>query len=106
MYSMNRSLITRCIDTHEIGKAFSAVAVVAALLPFLSGPAYKLLYHATLETFPGAFLVLSGAALTLACAVNVYMFTQRGRMGEVKKEADKMQVEEAQEMDKVGKLKT
>ena len=41
IYSLNRSLITSCIDDHEIGKVFAAVAVFAALVPVVSTPAFR-----------------------------------------------------------------
>ena len=41
--------------------------------------------------------LLSGSAVALACLINVYMFTQRGRMGEVKTEQDQVEAIEVEE---------
>ena len=79
-FSTARSLFTKCVGVDEVGKIFSAVGFVAALMPILSNPTYRLLYNATLETFPGAFLLM-GAALTLLLAVaNFYIYTKRSRL--------------------------
>ena len=54
-YGTARALISKCISEDEVGKAFSLIAVTAALIPFVSNPAMRQLYRATVETFPGAF---------------------------------------------------
>ncbi len=43
---------------NQVGKIFSAVAVIAAVFPMISDPIYKKLYNATLSTFPAAFFLL------------------------------------------------
>ena len=53
VYSVTRSQFTRCVGKDEVGKVFSAVALLAALMPLFSNPMGKKLYNATIDTFPG-----------------------------------------------------
>ena len=53
VYSVTRSQFTRCVDKDEVGKVFSAVALLAAIMPLVSSPLGKKLYNATIDTFPG-----------------------------------------------------
>jgi hypothetical protein len=41
-YSSGRSIFTKTVDPDEVGKVFSAVAVVAAVSPFLSNLIFRL----------------------------------------------------------------
>lgn len=41
-YSAGRSIFTKTVDSDEVGKVFSAVAVVAAVSPFLSNLIFRL----------------------------------------------------------------
>ena len=41
IYSMTRSLVTRCVADNEIGKCFSAIAVFSSLVPLVSSPAFR-----------------------------------------------------------------
>ena len=48
---------------------FSSLSLVSALSPFLARPLYSLVYNATLDTFPGAFLVFTGAIILGAMSI-------------------------------------
>eukprot|EP00095_Tigriopus_kingsejongensis_P000772 maker-scaffold67_size430214-snap-gene-1.17 protein:Tk00772 transcript:maker-scaffold67_size430214-snap-gene-1.17-mRNA-1 annotation:"solute carrier family 46 member 3-like isoform x1" len=88
LFCTNRSLITRCIQDDEIGKAFSGVAILTSVCMAISQPVYRLLYDATLDGFPGAIYVLTALVLAVASVVNVYMFTQRRHIQVGESEAD------------------
>ena len=47
---------------------FSCLSLVSALTPFLARPLYSLVYGASLDTFPGAYLLLTGAIILGAMA--------------------------------------
>lgn len=40
-FSVARSLITKCIEADEVGKLYSAIAVLVALLPALGSPVFR-----------------------------------------------------------------
>ena len=56
--TMFRSLISKNVHANEIGKVFSVVGVLFALLPFASGPIFGFLYKSTVSYQPNAFLFL------------------------------------------------
>ena len=57
------------MDSSEVGRVFSSLSLVSALSPFLARPLYSLVYNATLDTFPGAFLVFTGAIILGAMSI-------------------------------------
>ena len=59
--TMYRSMISKNVNSDEVGKVFSIVGTFQALLPFISGPTFNFLYKSTVEDFPQAwvFLVLA-----------------------------------------------
>jgi hypothetical protein len=76
----HRSLISKCIESDEVGKAFSILAVIAALVPVASNPLYRQLYDSTMDSFPGAIFLLT-AALYLAAAIgNLLLYFQRDEL--------------------------
>ena len=74
-----RSLFSRCVEPDEVGKIFSAVAIITAVAPLASNIAMRKLYSATLNTYPQAFMVYTGALFLLATALNFYLWTNRQR---------------------------
>ncbi len=79
-YSIVRSLLSKAIDKDEIGKAFSALAIVSGLMPIISNPVFRSLYNSTLETFPSAFIILASAVLATSTVLNFVNYTQKHRM--------------------------
>ena len=72
-----RSLFSRCVGPDEVGKIFSAVAIITAVAPLASNIAMRKLYSATLDTYPQAFMLYTGALFLLATALNFYLWTNR-----------------------------
>ncbi|KAK7793072.1 hypothetical protein R5R35_013516 [Gryllus longicercus] len=54
-----RSILSTSVPKADIGKVFSIVASVESLVPIAAGPVYTLLYNGTIQSFPGAFFLLS-----------------------------------------------
>jgi hypothetical protein len=79
-YAVVRSLLSKCVSMHEIGKVFSILAVIAALAPVAGNPIFRQLYNATIDTFPGAIFTLGSALLLLATFINVFIYTQRDKL--------------------------
>ena len=79
-YSTARALFTKSVGVDEVGKIFSAVAVLAAVMPIISNPVFRGLYNATIETFPAAFIFLAASIVGLCTLLNFLIFTQRHRL--------------------------
>ena len=79
-YGLVRSLLSKCVAKHETGKMFSALAILAALMPIAGNPAFRQLYKETLDTFPAAEILLAAAILATSAILNFVVFTQRWRM--------------------------
>ncbi|TRY80252.1 hypothetical protein TCAL_13569, partial [Tigriopus californicus] len=79
-FSATRSLLTKCIDHDEVGKLYSFIALLSALIPIGSNPAFRQLYNATLGSFPSAFLLLSAALGVLTVFLIFLVYTQRKYM--------------------------
>ena len=44
-FGLVRSLLSKCIEPHETGKIFSALAIVCALMPTIANPVFRQLYN-------------------------------------------------------------
>eukprot|EP00094_Tigriopus_californicus_P006556 TCALIF_06312-PA protein Name:"Similar to slc46a1 Proton-coupled folate transporter (Xenopus laevis)" AED:0.00 eAED:0.00 QI:52/1/1/1/0.8/1/6/0/439 len=53
VYSIARSQFTKCVHPNEVGKIFAAVAITASVMQLAIAPLGKLLYNATITTYPG-----------------------------------------------------
>ena len=80
VYTTTRSMLTKYTHPDEQGKVFSALALLAAFVPLISSPAFTTLYNSTLDTFPGAFLLLSASAYFLAVVIILFIWSQRDNM--------------------------
>lgn len=63
-----RSIASKLVPPEELGKVMSLFGVCEALMPLVYGPMYSAVYRATMESMPGAFLLLGGG-LTLPAVV-------------------------------------
>ena len=79
-YAVVRSLMSKCIDSNEVGKVFSMIAIIAALAPIGGNPVFRQLYNKTISTFPGAVFLLFAALLFLACCGNLILYFMRHHM--------------------------
>ena len=81
--TMYRSMISKNVNSDEVGKVFSIVGTFQALLPFISGPTFNFLYKSTVENFPQAwvFLVLAIRVFNffVLLIVNIGMRRQKKR---------------------------
>ena len=79
-YAVVRSLLSRCIDTDEVGKVFSILSVIASVAPIGGNPVFRQLYNKTIDTFPGAIFILFAALLSLAGMVNLFLYFMRDKI--------------------------
>ena len=61
---------------HQIGKAFSVLGILQALLPVVSKPAFAFLYQQTLASFPATFLLV--VAVLYSGVLAILVFTHFG----------------------------
>merc|ERR1712142_719103 len=94
----SRSNLSKLMESEEIGKAFSVLGIVQALLPLATKPAFSFLYKATLDTCPGIFMLLSASLYSLV--LGLLLFTHLGL-----KRRDKRQ-EKGKSKEEVERLKT
>ena len=79
-YGLFRSVVSRCVEEQDVGKVFSALSLIFQFIPLLSNPAFRQLYNATLESFPGAEIVMSACAFYITGLISLYLYTQRDRI--------------------------
>jgi len=68
----SRSNLSKLMDSTEIGKAFSVLGIIQALLPVATKPAFAFLYKMTLETCPATYKVLTGSLYCIVLGLLVY----------------------------------
>ena len=84
-WSLARSILSKSVERNELGKALSGIAIVAAAMPFVTTPAIRELYKATIDIFPGCFALLCGAAMLFAFEINGILYTEKHKLnGELK----------------------
>ena len=79
-YAVVRSLISKCIDSNEVGKVYSFMAVLASLAPVAGNPLFRQLYNKTLDTFPGAIFLLYAAILFCSAIGNLFLYVKRDEL--------------------------
>ena len=68
-----RSQCTKEVDKSEIGRIFSVVGLGQALVPLIANPLFGLIYKATLNTLPGAYLLTIVGMLVIVFVSSVVM---------------------------------
>ena len=71
-----RSQCTKEVDKSEIGRIFAVVGLGQAIVPLIANPLFGLIYKATLNTLPGAYLLVVVAMLVFVLASSIYMSRQ------------------------------
>ena len=68
------------MERQETGKMFSALAILAALMPIAGNPAFRQLYNHTLDTFPAAEILLASAVALSTAIINFVLYTQKSKL--------------------------
>jgi MFS-type transporter involved in bile tolerance (Atg22 family) len=63
--STARSAMTKLVDPADIGSLFGMCGIIFVALSLVSKPFYSLVYRATVQTFPAAFLYLTLGLLVI-----------------------------------------
>ena len=79
-YGLIRSLMSKCVQSDETGKIFSALAIVASIFRLIGSLAYRQLYNATLDTFPASEILMKGILYSFGCLVSFTLYLQKWRI--------------------------
>ena len=75
------------IDSDEVGKFFSLLAICATVGSMIGGPALRQLYNYTMNTCPGAIFFVFAGIMTLAAIFNFGIFFLRRHLKPVEESA-------------------
>ena len=70
-----RSVISRAIPDQEIGRVFSVLALFSAASGSLIEAGFQKIYNASLEVFPGTYLLVLAGLVLITIPVNVVLRT-------------------------------
>ena len=66
-----RAIISKSVGSGEVGRIYSVLSLVSAASGSLIEASYQSLYSATLNTFPGAYLLVNAGLLLLTIGPNI-----------------------------------
>merc|ERR1719400_1361706 len=72
----SRSNLSKLMEEQEIGRAFSILGILQALLPVVTKPAFAILYQKTLKIFPATYLIV--VSIFYAGVLAILIFTHFG----------------------------
>ena len=71
-YALARSLLSQTVGQQEIGRIYSSLAFISAIVPLFSHLIYGHIYDNTLSTFPGAFLIFTSCLIAIAATLMIF----------------------------------
>merc|ERR1719342_384079 len=71
---INRSVISLAVESGEIGGIYGVLSIFKAILGSTIGAGFQQLYNKTLDSLPGAFLLLASGVLVAAIPSNFLMY--------------------------------
>lgn len=69
-----KSILSKYVNTDELGRSFSIIAIIEAIGKFVFVSLYSVVYENTLETWPAAFYFVSFIFLVLTAILFVYVW--------------------------------
>ena len=72
--SFSRSVVSLAVDSDEIGRIFGVFSIFSAVLGSTVGAGFQQLYNKTLDTLPGAFLLVISCLLLSVAPSNLVMY--------------------------------
>ena len=88
------------IDDDEVPKMYGFLNLINNIASLVGIPLYRGLYNATLETFPGAFLMLSAGLLTFPALIYFVFITQKEKIEMLHRRKKEAKESEESEMSK------
>ncbi|CAB4067145.1 SLC46A3 [Lepeophtheirus salmonis] len=89
-----RSLISKCIESDEIGKVFSVIASGQAVIFMIASPIYSLVYKATLDFFPGLVFLVTSCLYSIVGFLAIYLYFGLKKVENSRKNAHELREEE------------
>ena len=88
IFSTTRSAVSKLVEPEEVGKIFTIIGVLEAVMSLVAKPLFGFIYQATLDILPGLWLVILSTllviTLVLAIITHVGMTRERKAREEVK----------------------
>ena len=88
-YPTGRSLLTKMVEPEEVGKIYAILSLLITATGMVATLLYRLLYDATLDIFPSAFLLLSAVLYFCSAIISLFLFTQRSRLEDESSQSQK-----------------
>ena len=79
-FGLIRSLMSKCVQSDETGKIFSACALWRSIFGLIGTFAYRQLYNATLDTFPAAEILMKGILYFFVFLGSFSVYLQKWRI--------------------------
>jgi PCFT/HCP family folate transporter-like MFS transporter 1/3 len=92
-----RSQCTKSVDPDETGRIFAMVALGQALVPLVANPLYALVYKASMDTFPGAYLIIVDVLLAFAFCSSVYLYWENRRLSRRQQQEQQQEQQQQQQ---------
>ena len=70
-YALARSLLSQTVGQHEVGRIYSSLAFISAIVPLFSHLIYGHIYDNTISIFPGAFLIVTSCLIAVAAILMI-----------------------------------
>jgi len=100
-YALARSLLSQTVAKDEVGRIYSSLAFISAVVPFFSHPLYGLIYHNTIDTFPGAFMLFTSVIIAITAVLMIFnrVLSKKSKLESV--ESESLEDEQIDQLDKL-----
>ncbi|XP_049830265.1 proton-coupled folate transporter-like [Schistocerca gregaria] len=84
-----RAMLTRLVAKDEIGQVFALAVTIESVTPLVGTPMYNAVFNASINTFPGAFYLLSAGIMVIDLLLLLFaIFLNRGAKREQQRQLD------------------
>ena len=79
-FGLTRSLLSKTVETGEVGKMFSVLSVFSSAMPMLGNPVFRQLYHYTMSTLPSAIFIVFGVLQIITFFSTLFVYLKRSEI--------------------------
>jgi len=101
IHACSKSIISKMVGPREIGAVFATIGISSSIASLLSKPFFAFMYQATVEVFPGAYLMVVVAGLTLVIAPITFAHFGLKRLEKIEEESKGKQMTTPHEKSKM-----